>query len=102
MGLTVGLMPAPSELRVVLVRVQYPFVGRTRRGVLTTGPREALKAAYAKDGLQAESSVRASEGFRQDAVPSLGIRFSSHDERIEEVMVLPPAEAFRGPTPRQR
>jgi membrane-associated protease RseP (regulator of RpoE activity) len=84
MGMTLQLLQGGDKMRVAVIRVQYPFVGRTRRGVLTTGPRDAIAAAY--KGVPVQPL-----GQSGDLYPSLGIRFVSVGGFIQEVYVLPPA-----------
>lgn len=88
LGLTMALMPGPKELRVVLLRVEYPFVGRTRRGVVTLAPRATMLAVYARSGMERYTTTNPN-GAVIDSFPSQGVRFVSRDETLVEVHVLP-------------
>lgn len=98
-GITVFLLPAEGLWRVALVRVQYPFVGRTSRGLSTAARREDIARVYPG---QKTSSDATRQGRTVETLPGLGVQFICLDDRIIEVLVTPPELSGPSPAPSPR
>lgn len=88
--LTVQGNPAlglPTALRVVQFRTEFPFVGRTSHGLLTSAHRALIKQAYGNENIEVDAD---SATEWQDTLPQLGIRFLSVDGVIKMVYVMDP------------
>ena len=98
-GITVFLLPAEGTWRVALVRVQYPFVGKTSRGLSTAAPSHDIPKVYSG---QARSSDTIRQGRTVETLPGLGIQFICLEDQIIEVLVTPPELSGPSPAPSPR
>lgn len=98
-GITVFMLPAEGTLRAALIRVQYPFVGKTSRGLSTVGRRQDVARVYPRDRITREATATRT-GRAVETLAGLGIQFICLEDEILEVLVTPPEMAPAEPSPR--